>query len=259
MKKKIFDWTTFLNKNNKIAVHCKTEEEATNFCKMLHEHNLTWSDGFSYLSVTYYNCYKNEICYTNEGTYARKNYFIKYNYTILEYSDYNFEPSKSTTESEESEMKNKYKIKNCNYEIKDYKIDKESATIVVFFTDGDVQKAKCLPDDTYEEQRGFEICVMKHLCGGKTEYRKFLKNIDIQIKAVDKAKEEDEAHKERIARKKAKKAARAERKRAARIAEMKEAYLSALKEYNGNVDFNEDENSQEKSFEELLASSKNNK
>ena len=47
--KKEFDWEEFKNKLNKIAVHCKTEEEANDFCKQMHEHGMEWRDGTSYL------------------------------------------------------------------------------------------------------------------------------------------------------------------------------------------------------------------
>lgn len=30
-----FNWDEFKNKDNKIAVHCKTEEEAKDFCKRM--------------------------------------------------------------------------------------------------------------------------------------------------------------------------------------------------------------------------------
>ena len=33
-----FNWDEFLDENNKIAAHCKTEEEAIDFCKQMDEH-----------------------------------------------------------------------------------------------------------------------------------------------------------------------------------------------------------------------------
>ena len=38
-----FNWDEFKNKDNKIAVHCKTEEEAVDFCKQMHEHGMKWT------------------------------------------------------------------------------------------------------------------------------------------------------------------------------------------------------------------------
>lgn len=37
-----FNWEEFMDKNNKIAVHCKTEEEAIDFCRQMDAHG-TWN------------------------------------------------------------------------------------------------------------------------------------------------------------------------------------------------------------------------
>lgn len=123
---------------------------------------------------------------------------------------------------------------NMRFEIKDYKVDETKQTVVVFFADGDTQKAKCCEGDKFDFKTGLEICIMKHICGGADKYYKVLKVADEQVEAVDKRKKEAEEKAARIARKREKraekKAARAERRRAERIAEMKEAYVSAIKE-----------------------------
>lgn len=86
MKK--FNWEEFKDKNNKIAVHCKTEEEAKDFCKQMHEHGLKWCSGASYIKKTNYDVYKDKICYYVEGEYSNLNYAWKKGYKILEWSDY---------------------------------------------------------------------------------------------------------------------------------------------------------------------------
>ena len=82
-----FDWTKFMDRNNKIAVHCKTKEEAKDFYKEINKHGLKWHDGDSYnFDRDGYMLYNN--CYSNKGfrdTYA---YYEKNCYTILEWSDY---------------------------------------------------------------------------------------------------------------------------------------------------------------------------
>ena len=70
-----FNWDEFKNKDNKIAVHCKTEEEAKDFCLQMHEHGMTWESGNSYLSYSI-------------GGYQSCDYFRKYRCNILEWSDY---------------------------------------------------------------------------------------------------------------------------------------------------------------------------
>ncbi len=93
----IFDWETFKDGTKKIAVHCKTKEEAKDFCKQMHEHGMTWLDGESYLEDNYWENYRENICYTNNGHYSRIGFCKKENYTILEWSDYmNTEKKKFT-------------------------------------------------------------------------------------------------------------------------------------------------------------------
>lgn len=82
-----FNWDEFKNKYNKIAVNCKTEEEAVDFCKQMHEHRMKWYNGKSYLKNT--NYMRNEgTCYYGNGEYSTRDFAEKYNYKILEWSDY---------------------------------------------------------------------------------------------------------------------------------------------------------------------------
>lgn len=84
MKK--FNWNEFKNKENRIAVHCKTEEEAVDFCKQMHEHGMKWCSGESYLKETYYSeC--EETCYIR-GEFSEYWYYKSNGYEILEWSDY---------------------------------------------------------------------------------------------------------------------------------------------------------------------------
>lgn len=86
MKK--FNWDEFKNKYNKIAVHCKTEEEAKDFCRQMHGQGMKWCTGDSYLENTNYNVYNEGMCYYGIGEYSSRVYAEKYNYKILEWSDY---------------------------------------------------------------------------------------------------------------------------------------------------------------------------
>lgn len=86
MKK--FKWKEFKNKYNKIAVYCKTEEEAKDFCKQMHEHGMKWCNGESYLKNTNYNARNEGTCYYGAGEYSSRVFAEKYNYKILEWSDY---------------------------------------------------------------------------------------------------------------------------------------------------------------------------
>lgn len=83
-----FNWDEFKDADNKIAVHCKTEEEAKDFCKKMHEHGMKWCTGKSYMEKTNYEEYKGETCYYGNGEYSSRDFAEKYNYKILEWSDY---------------------------------------------------------------------------------------------------------------------------------------------------------------------------
>lgn len=83
-----FDWDAFKNTDNKIAVHCKTEEEAKDFCKQMHEHGMKWRDGDSYLEHTEYGRYLSKTCYTGDGGFASCVFYESEGYKILEWSDY---------------------------------------------------------------------------------------------------------------------------------------------------------------------------
>ena len=83
-----FNWDEFKDVDNKIAVHCKTEEEAIDFCKQMYKHGMEWASGGSYLSYTYYGVYRDKTCYGGNGGYQSYDYFEKYKCKILEWSDY---------------------------------------------------------------------------------------------------------------------------------------------------------------------------
>ena len=83
-----FNWDEFKDEDNKIAVHCKTEEEAKDFCKRMHEHGMKWRDGDSYLEHTEYGRYLSKTCYTGDGGFACCDFCASEGYKILEWSDY---------------------------------------------------------------------------------------------------------------------------------------------------------------------------
>lgn len=87
-----FNWEEFISNDN-IAVHCATQEQATDFCKQMHEHGLAWHGGKSYLENTYWKIYKEETCYTGYGAHADLEHYKNNNYTILEWSNYGKENS----------------------------------------------------------------------------------------------------------------------------------------------------------------------
>ena len=86
MKK--FNWNEFKNKDNKIAVNCKTKEEAKDFCRQMHGQGMKWCNGDSYLEYTGYGRYLSKTCYTGVGSFACCDFYESEGYKILEWSDY---------------------------------------------------------------------------------------------------------------------------------------------------------------------------
>lgn len=84
--KKMFDWDKFITE--KIAVHCKTEEEAYTFHSLLFDKGIRTSTTES----TYWNRNKEDTCYDVVGNdfwcYWNKKYYENNGYIVLEFSDY---------------------------------------------------------------------------------------------------------------------------------------------------------------------------
>lgn len=87
-KMKKFNWENFEAIDNKIAVHCKNQEEAKDFCRKMHEHGMKWRHGCRYSERTYYEKYCEETCYTGYGTFSDCAFYKEHGYKILEWSDY---------------------------------------------------------------------------------------------------------------------------------------------------------------------------
>lgn len=83
-----FNWDEFKNKDNKIAVNCKTKEEAKDFCRQMHGQGMKWRNGESYLKNTNYDMCNEGTCYYGDGEWSSLDIAEKYNYKILEWSDY---------------------------------------------------------------------------------------------------------------------------------------------------------------------------
>lgn len=82
-----FDFSAWKYKN--VCMHCKTEEEAEDFCREMDRAGLRWSSGPSYLKSSCFDFYKEQTCYYfNEGTYDSIVRAKDEGHTILEWSDY---------------------------------------------------------------------------------------------------------------------------------------------------------------------------
>jgi len=73
----------------KYVMHCKTEKEAKDFCKVMDEDGRKWSTGVSYIDNPKYENYETETCYALDNwVYADSGFFKTQGYTILEWEDF---------------------------------------------------------------------------------------------------------------------------------------------------------------------------
>lgn len=82
-----FDFGAWKDKN--VCMHCRTREEAEDFCNEMHKAGLTWSSGTSYLKISCFSIYENYTCYYfNEGRYGSVVHANAKGSQILEWSKY---------------------------------------------------------------------------------------------------------------------------------------------------------------------------
>ena len=72
----------------KYVMHCKTEEEAMDFCKYMHSIGRKWNRGESYLDVTYWGAHRDDIVYYFNNNTHGSLITVWRNYTVLEWSDF---------------------------------------------------------------------------------------------------------------------------------------------------------------------------
>lgn len=76
-------------KGKDVAMWCKKEEYAEEFCKIMHEQGLRWRGERSYLDENFWNIYTIQTSYDfNIRGYFSKDWGISNDYTILDFEDY---------------------------------------------------------------------------------------------------------------------------------------------------------------------------
>lgn len=93
--KKVFRLEDF--KDERYAMHCKTAEEAKEFCNFLHKNGRKWLGGKSYSEETYFDTHKEDTAYVfNQGCFGHLRPMTctgQPYYDILEFSDFIFPDS----------------------------------------------------------------------------------------------------------------------------------------------------------------------
>lgn len=89
--KKKFDWKKFKG-NGRMCVHCKTKNEAKQFCKLMDAHGMRWigESNTSYLRETNYDSYRKNTCYYGSGQYGNLTSANKYGDEIYMFSAFDF-------------------------------------------------------------------------------------------------------------------------------------------------------------------------
>ena len=74
----------------KYAMHCKTEEEANDFCKYMDSIGRKWRNNYTrYTENNSYHVHGSETTYSfNENAFSDMKWHIEHGYTILEWSDF---------------------------------------------------------------------------------------------------------------------------------------------------------------------------
>ena len=83
----------------KYVMHCKTEEEAKEFCKVMHDAGREWCIGKSYIRNEWWDVYEAATAYAfNIGEYSSVEFYQNRGYKILEWSDFRREKRIRTSE-----------------------------------------------------------------------------------------------------------------------------------------------------------------
>lgn len=83
------------------AMHCKTEEEAKEFCKVMHEAGGKWRNGELYIGKTYW-VFKDKTAYCfNKGMCGHIHGLVAQDYVILKWSDFRREKESAQVKSHE--------------------------------------------------------------------------------------------------------------------------------------------------------------
>ncbi len=80
----------FWNSEEKLAIHCDTEEKANELCKALDKNGMSWLRGLGSDRYTDYNpwyIYQEKTCYSNTGGYGYVNFYIEKGVKIYEFED----------------------------------------------------------------------------------------------------------------------------------------------------------------------------
>ena len=74
--------------DHNIVIHCGTQAESDEFCKLMYILGNTLRDGKSYLDCNLWDKYEEDTCYSFNGTFADLDCYKAAGYEVVEWSDY---------------------------------------------------------------------------------------------------------------------------------------------------------------------------
>lgn len=132
----------------KIAVHCRTKEEAEKFCKLVFDEGYSWENPYIVEGKTNYNMYKQEICYGLDTGTLRCGTLKSVN------SEYRIIPFPKFIKQYENSERFQLEIKQ-----------KKTKTVAVLKDENEKYirhaVAKCSPNDVYDFETGKQIALQR--------------------------------------------------------------------------------------------------
>lgn len=122
----------FFESDEKLAIHCKNEEESKKLCEAFDKMKKTWHDGVSYVNLNLWvgRHSQNGICYLNNGFCAEKKWCLDNIIIVYEFENVKFEEEIKMNENVKKvfdmlgvKPNEVFKIKGCGETI--YKIDEK--------------------------------------------------------------------------------------------------------------------------------------
>lgn len=77
----------FWGSEEKLVIHCDTEEKAQTLLSVFDKMGKRWRSIDKYTSKNCWNVYEEDTCYSNDGFYDNKDFYIEQGVTIYEFED----------------------------------------------------------------------------------------------------------------------------------------------------------------------------
>lgn len=129
----------------KYAMHCKTEEEAKEFCEVMHEAGRAWCNMIPYRSQTSWSYKDKTVYYFNKGMYGNIMWAPK-DYKILKWSE--------VRGSKELSQSKSHKRKFVVDRQRGFKTIYVNGVTIAAPIEAQIGIAIKNPDDEYDEERG---------------------------------------------------------------------------------------------------------